>query len=236
MKKKTKIVLLSIISFILILILVIILYFNNYYHSESIVNEYLTTKDQVKVTKESNYYFFDGPGTENALVFYPGAKVEYTAYAPLMYKLSEKGIDTFLVKMPLNFAFFDAKAANRIISQHEYENWYISGHSLGGVVASNLRNDKIKGIVLLASYPNKKIPDNIRVLSIYGELDGVLNLNKYRDSKKYMNKDNTKYVTIIGGNHANYAYYGKQKGDLDARITTEEQIDTTIELIMDFIR
>jgi len=206
-----------------------------YYPAEDIAKEYLVSTDDVKVEYIDDYYFFDGPGEDNAIVFYPGAKVEFTAYAPLMYKLAEKGIDTFLVKMPYNFAFFNANAANKIIKNNNYNNWYISGHSLGGVVISSQKYDNIKGIIFLASYPNKKIPDNIKALCITGDQDGVINLDKYnKNGEKYWN-NNTKGVFIEGGNHANFAYYGKQKGDMVATIAKEEQIDTTIELIMDFI-
>lgn len=36
------------------------------------------------------------------LIFYPGGKVEHTAYAPLLYACAEKGILCALIEMPGN--------------------------------------------------------------------------------------------------------------------------------------
>ncbi len=46
------------------------------------------------------------------MVLYPGAKVEYTAYAPLMRELAERGYLAVVVEMPFNFAFFGINAAD----------------------------------------------------------------------------------------------------------------------------
>ena len=93
-------------TIIMVLLIGTIIYLNIYYHSENSVKEYLVSSDSVKVEKIKEGYFFDGPGTSDALIFYPGTKVEYTAYAPIMNKLAYSGIDTYLISMPFNIAFF----------------------------------------------------------------------------------------------------------------------------------
>ena len=55
---------------------------------------------------------FGDPAAETGLVFYPGAKVEYTAYAPLMRDLAARGYLAVAVEMPFNFAFFGIDAAD----------------------------------------------------------------------------------------------------------------------------
>lgn len=50
-------------------------YLNQYYHAEG-VEDALESDVEVTVTKTEDGYFFDGKGTESAMVFYPGAKVE----------------------------------------------------------------------------------------------------------------------------------------------------------------
>ena len=60
-------------------------YVNDYYHAEEYVNAYLQSSETVTVTNEDNIIFLDGAGTEDALIFYPGAKVEYTAYVPVFF-------------------------------------------------------------------------------------------------------------------------------------------------------
>ena len=83
--------------------------------------------------------------TKCGFIFYPGGKVEYTAYAPLM---------CVLLKMPLNLAVLDVNAADSVFDMFpEISSWYIGGHSLGGSMAASyaLENtDKLEGLVLLA--------------------------------------------------------------------------------------
>ena len=89
-------------------------YVNDYYHADGSVKECLQGNDSVTVSEIAGGLFLDGPGEENALIFYPGAKVEYTAYAPLFSRLAEQGIDCFLVKMPCNLAFLGQNKASGI--------------------------------------------------------------------------------------------------------------------------
>ena len=76
-----------IIAIIAIVILAIfaygIYYVNDYYHADKDVENYLSGTDDVKVIQTSNGLLLDGPGNDTALIFYPGAKVEYTSYLPL---------------------------------------------------------------------------------------------------------------------------------------------------------
>lgn len=232
MKKKSKILIIILIIIILFL-LPISIYLGIYYKASPNVSKYLKNSKSVKVVKEKEGYLFDGPSTDNILVFYPGAKVEYTSYAPIMYNLAKEGVDTYIVKMPFNIAFFKMNAIKDIKEKYNYNNWYLSGHSLGGVVASDdaTKND-INGLILLASYSTTKIKTN--VLTIYGSNDGVLNIEEYKENK--INIPNNKEVIITGGNHAYFGNYGEQKGDKKATITRDEQQEKTINEIIKFIK
>lgn len=237
--KKRYIVLGIIVLILCMLICGVFTYLNAYYKADFICESFLKTSEQVKVEKINNGYYFDGSGEDTAIVFYPGAKVEATSYAPLLHKIAEEGIDCFLIEMPFNIALFNQNAADQIIDKEnfEYKNWYLAGHSLGGVVASmyeSKNSDKIKGLILLASYPNQQLSENTRLLFVYGTKDSVINLEQYEKSKKYWNK-NSFETRIEGGNHAQFGNYGVQEGDNEADITAEEQQEKTIEIIKDFI-
>lgn len=239
--KKLKIIKYSLITLlIIILVFLVIAYFylNDYYKATEDVNSYLHSKNFVNVTLENNVYFFDGSGEDDAIVFYQGGKVENIAYAPILFKLAENGIDCFLVKMPFNLAIFDVNAANKVISKYNYKRWYMMGHSLGGVEAASYTSkhkEQIAGLILLASYSTDKIDDSIRVLSIYGSQDGVLNLENYEDNRSNLSI-NTIEVIIPGGNHAYFGNYGEQSGDNKAEITRDEQQEETIKEIIKFIK
>ena len=99
----------------LFIVIVCIWYVNDYYHTDENVQEYLQTKETVSVTEMSDGLYLDGPGDNAAMIFYPGAKVEYTAYLPLLSDLAERGIDCFLIKMPCNLAFFGKNKAKKIM-------------------------------------------------------------------------------------------------------------------------
>ena len=100
----------------------------------------------------------DGYGNDTALIFYPGAKVEYTSYLPMLSKLASESVDCYLVKMPFNFALLGENRADSIIDTGNYSHYFISSHSLGGYVASSYlaHTNKSEGLILLASYPTEK--------------------------------------------------------------------------------
>ena len=238
MNKKLKIALYIILALVIIIAGFSIWYLTDYSHADASVNAYLNGTDNVSVEKIDNGLFLDGPGNESALIFYPGAKIEYTAYLPLFTELANDGVDCFIVEMPFNLAFFGLDSADSIVSNSNftYDKWYISGHSLGGVVASYYvknHSTDYDGLILLASYPAEDL-NNVSVLSIYGSNDKVLNKETYDKSKGLMDYNLTEYV-INGGNHAQFASYGNQAGDGVATISGENQRKQTEKEILEFI-
>lgn len=188
--------------------------------------------DSAHVKRADSVTIFYPEGSENkevGLIFYPGGKVEADAYAPLLYRLSQKGITCVLVRMPFNLAVFDVNAADRVYGLlPEIKSWYIGGHSLGGAMASSyaVKNEaKVKGVVLLGAYPTGKY--DVPNLVVYGSEDGVLDRTKLADVNDVL--------VIDGGNHAYFGNYGEQKGDGTARITREEQQTVAADAIADFI-
>ena len=87
--------------------------------------------------------------------------------------------------------------------------------------------DKLKGAALLAAYPTGKLSDDLRVITIYGSKDSVVNMENIEKGRQYMPSDAVEYI-IEGGNHAQFGSYGQQRGDNDADITAEEQITQTV--------
>lgn len=213
-------------------------YVCDYYKSDESVQQFFHESSTVKIDEIESGLFIDGPGKEKALIFYPGAKVEYTAYVPLMHQIAENGTDVFLVKMPCNLAFLEQNRADDIIKNYGYKFWYLGGHSLGGAMAASYSAkhlDSLKGLVLLAAYPTKSLQaENFSVVSLYGSEDGVLNMDKLEEGRAYMPADYTE-ICIDGGNHAQFGNYGIQKKDGDAFISSEEQQNQTVEAICKMI-
>ena len=150
---------------VIIMGIAFILYVSNFYKAEDSVYDSLNSND-VKVEQTSLGYLFDGKGKDDLIIFYPGAKVEEIAYAPLMMKLANAGIDTYIVKMPFKLAILGKNRAIQVIKENKYDNYYMMGHSLGGAMASDFVSkgkSDIKALILLASYSMKKIPNDIKI-------------------------------------------------------------------------
>ena len=230
MNRKVKI---SIIIVIIALLASVAYYFLDYNHADETATKYLNGTYEVNVSKVDNGLFLDGYGNDTALIFYPGAKVEYTSYLPMFTELASRGVDCYLLEMPLNFAFFGADEADSIIDSTNYTHYVLSGHSLGAVTASSYLNNtgKADGIVLLSGYSTEKIDKP--VLSVYGSLDGVLNMEKYNESKALMG--NLTEFVIEGGNHAQFGNYGEQQGDMKAEISSEDQQSQCVDRIVEFV-
>lgn len=210
-------------------------YVSDVYPAQPAALEAMQGNRTVAVTKTGDAWLFDGPGTEDALIFYPGAKVEPEAYAPLLLDLSEKGIDCFLVQMPFDLAIFGKDRAQTILDAFDYPDWYVGGHSLGGAMAADFAAshlNELDGLVLLAAYPTKPLDkDGFKVISIYGSEDGVLNRQKLEETREDLPAD-AQIVELPGGNHAGFGEYGKQDGDGDASLSGAGQQNLTADLIV----
>ena len=197
----------------------------------------LKSEDGLNYEKTDNYYAFTNKETDSALIFFPGARVDEKAYSVLAKKISESNIDVYVIKAPFHLALFCIDAPDKIISETDYEYIYISGHSLGGAIASIYtakNSDKIDGVIMLGSYPSETINYKISLLSIYGDKDGLLQKDAYEKKKENWPADSQEYV-IKGGNHSGFGLYGEQKGDNTAEITNEQQIETCAKQITEFI-
>ena len=86
---------------ILVLLTVMVLVYALPYHHAVLPDDY-GTDGLVTVTKMNSGWLFDGAGDDQAMIFYPGAKVDSMAYAPLMWELAEEGLDCYLVDMPFH--------------------------------------------------------------------------------------------------------------------------------------
>jgi len=192
----------------------------------------LNSDSQVTVTQHDGFITFEPAAqqTTTGFIFYPGGRVDYRAYAPVLRKIAEQGYFVAVVKVKLNLAFFDINAADKVIASYpQIERWGIGGHSLGGVAAAIYTKDHldtIRAIAFWASYPSDdSLKDsNILVLSIYGTEDGLSTGDKIDESKALL-PTHTQYVAINGGNHGQFGSYGVQAGDNPATISSEEQWD-----------
>ncbi len=212
------------------------IYLGDYYRADNEAIDAFLPQGTAWREESDGTIVFEPDGATKGLIFYPGGKVEYTAYVPLMQACAEKGILCVLVEMPFNLAVFDINAADGIQKEYpEIEDWYIGGHSLGGSMAASYLADHTEdyeGLVLLGSYSTADLSQtDLDVLSVFGSEDKVMNRKKYEENKSNLPSDLTEYV-IDGGCHAYFGMYGAQDGDGTPSITNATQIRLTVENIV----
>jgi hypothetical protein len=170
----------------------------------------------------------DGDST-TGLVFVPGAKVDPYAY---MYKLSgivEDGTTVVITKPTLNLAIADLRPLDAFTSAASgVDQWFVGGHSLGGVKACQYAADnETIGLVLFGSYCSSDLSDSgLPVLSFVGENDGLSTPEKIADAAGTL-PDDAVTVEIPGANHADFGDYGVQPGDGESE-ANESEVRQTI--------
>lgn len=220
----------GLVSIVLIFLLAIATWVATSYKPGQLALDSLVSDNNVTVSVDGNITFTPkNKEVTKGFILYPGAKVDAKAYAPLCKKIAESGYEVVIVDMPLNFAMLGANKAEQVINEHKnIKSWVIGGHSLGGVVASNFaaKHKEVEGVALLASYPSNDELKQLgkEVVSIWGSKDGVVNFTNLIEAKDKLPKDTT-YVEIEGANHCQFGDYGHQKGDNEALISEEKQID-----------
>lgn len=249
------------IALMVITVVVFKIYTTNYYRADISIIENIES-----VLSGEVHSFSDKNGTvflpvktapKAVIVFYPGGKVEYTSYNGLMFELASRGYICLLPKMPENLAVLKMNAVDTLTegysdytSQVSELDWYLAGHSLGGVAAcnylekhseqaddSNNSESKtwFKGIILCASYPSTDLSHtDYRLLSIYGSHDGVLDMKQYEESKRFW-PENSEEKIIAGGIHSYFGSYGLQDNDGEPSISNYEQITQTADIIADWV-
>ena len=240
MKKRTRIILSVCLALLLVIGIGGYAYVSDYYHADETAMEAMAYQtDRVQAEQDGDVIWFVPEEPTAGLIFYPGGKVEHTAYAPLLHACAENGILCALVRMPGNLAVLDANAADGLQEAYpEIITWYIAGHSLGGAMAATYaaaHPEDFDGLILLAAYSTKDLTGTaLRVLSVYGSADSVMNRESYEKNRSNLPADTTE-VVLDGGCHAQFGSYGPQDGDGVPTISGEEQVRQTTEAITAFI-
>ncbi|WP_119822014.1 alpha/beta hydrolase [Halalkaliarchaeum desulfuricum] len=160
------------------------------------------------------------------IVLYPGGLVDPESYVPTAAAIAA-GHDVAVVipKMPYNLAILDVdRAGSARDAAPEIRDWYVAGHSLGGVAACRYavaNPEVVEGIVLFASYCDRDLSDtDIRALSVLGTEDEVLDRDAEHRNRELL-PASARIVEIEGMNHAQFGAYGSQRGDGTATIENE---------------
>jgi len=192
--------------------------------------------DGIQVQQILHGRVFLPDGARLGLVYVPGALVDSRAYAPLCRDIAKRsGCAVVLLDVPMRLAYLGpsrvSKAITDVQALQRISRWVVGGHSLGGAVAVKVLVDQrsksaapdalqaalfqpeLVGVLLHASYNNlryskKNVPDDIPVLQVLAENDGLVSKEDVEKNKSGLPKSKTDIVHIAGGNHASFGQYG----------------------------
>lgn len=188
---------------------------------------------------ENNNLAFVPNDAKVGIILYPGGLVQHEAYTPLMKELADHGILCVMIDAKSGLPIMETSKADGIVEIYpQIEKWYIGGHSMGGLAAASYVSghlDDFDGLILLAAYSNNDLADSdLDVICIYGSNDGVMNRESYEAGKAKIPADFEEYV-IEGGCHSFFADYGLKGEETSPAITVEEQVERTVNFIVDFV-
>jgi hypothetical protein len=186
---------------------------------------------------------------DTGFVFYPGAIIDPKAYVPMAHGLAENGYSVYIVKLPFRSALLSGQEekvmeyTRQIFdSDQSIQQWVVGGHSRGGAIASRFAYnnvDRLSGLILIGtSHPKDSKFDlstsDLVVMKIYATQDGLASVSEIMETSVFLPEDTT-WIEIEGGNHAQFGYYGRQLGDNQADISREEQQKITLSAILSLL-
>ncbi|WP_117237116.1 alpha/beta hydrolase [Thermus sediminis] len=156
------------------------------------------------------------------LAFYPGARVDPLAYAPVLAPVAEAGYLVVLLRVPSGIALLGKERALEAQEAHPGLPLVVGGHSLGGVAAAEVAARERLPLLLFAAYPEEDLSGiRLPTLALYGTEDGLLLKEEAQERAKRLPRG-ARVVFIEGLNHAGFGAYGPQARDKPAQRPREE--------------
>ena len=195
------------------------------YVATPVALEALTSDEAVTITDTRARTTYEPARDQGAsLVLYPGARVDPRAYAVLARGIAEEGHRVVVLKCPFDIAFLCPLPPDPALTSDGP--WVLAGHSLGGVVASQVADGEVStadGLVFWASYPLPDLSsrDDLSVASILGERDSLTTVRDVTSRKDLLPTD-TAYTLIPGAVHSYFGDYGDQPRDGEPTVDRDD--------------
>ena len=183
------------------------------------------------------------------VVYYGGGLVDPRAYSPIAKDLAERyGIAVAIQIFDRDLAVLGTCDTQRVAYASErfptVEKWVLAGHSLGGIAAildawsaQNDTDSNIGGVALMGSYIRQDLgcgdidfsTTTLPFASLNATLDLIVNGTNFQQGQAFLPVNDTFYMEILGGNHAQFASYDASErfavlGQTDGNATIPEQV------------
>ena len=220
-----------------------------------------TSVCQIPFVPDATRFDQDNDGAEIGVILYGGALVDPRSYSPLAKSLSDRfGIPVVVPIFHNDLAFTIGSCdTGRIDLAHaafpSVKKWVLVGHSFGGIAAmsdlhARLESPKneaiVGGLVMLAVDVRQDVgcgavdfsQSGLPMASLTASKDERLNITRWNEGKALLPSDDTLFVDVLGGNHAQFGSYNDtsrrillNQTDGDATISHAVQQDFALSAI-----
>jgi pimeloyl-ACP methyl ester carboxylesterase len=182
----------------------------------------------VDIDDDGSLLFLPAAKNGYGLLIMHGALIKPQSYTNTAGYFAERGYTVFL---PYGFARLSITAVNSAASRMaelDLAGWFVIGHSMGGLSSMILASEHalpVKAVALWASaIPSDYSHVDFPILNLWGDHDGLIPAERYAASRQNL-PESTRYITVEGGNHQNFAMYSHQFFEAEPKIGWREQID-----------
>lgn len=178
----------------------------------------------------------DAPNGRGLLIMH-GAVIKPLSYAKTAAFFARQGYTVYLPYGPgrMSIAAIDDTAAR--LPGFDLDDWYLIGHSMGGMaglsVVRRLPEYFRAGALWATAMPEDFSDLGLPLLFLWGDRDGLLGAERFALARQRLPAD-TRYETVTGGNHRDFAMYSHQFFDGPGALGWEAQIDQANELTSAF--
>lgn len=218
------------------------------YQAHGVDRAVLETDTLVRVTNHDGFLEFTPLTNPKAaqLLFLPGGLVQLEAYTPMARRIAEAGYRVVLVRLPfLNRHALTERDKREVMAEARRQmqaadatvRWVVAAHSFGGVLASRMADESpevMAALVLIGTTHPRDVDlsdSGLAVTKILGTRDGIATVEKARVNAGRL-PESARWIEIIGGNHAQFGYYGPQLGDGRASITRLDQQRQLLDVLL----
>lgn len=204
----------------------------------------LQSDDQVLVENDKWVVMRPAAGTPNiGVILYPGAHCMVEGYSEIMKPVAAAGYLVVGVKMPFEFSIFAPNRADEVRDAFpEIEQWFISGHSMGGAMAgryADLNQDSLAGLILLDAYPpaaNSLADSSLPVLHVHRARPDGTAPQKFEEMREVFPPDSV-WAPVPGGNHMNFGAFlgGAYVEEWEPEISREAQHEIIVDAILGWL-
>lgn len=193
----------------------------------------------VRPEPDGGLVFAPAAANGHGLLIMHGALIKPESYARTAAYFAALG---YTVYLPRGFARLSILAVDRAAARLDelgVEDWFVIGHSMGGLSALTLVERhalRPRAVALWASaMPADFSSLDVPILFLWGDADGLLPPDRLEDARARL-PASVRYVTVAGGNHRDFAMYSHQFFDQEGRLGWRRQTDLANGRTAEFFR